>query len=80
MNITIEETRSRAQLLNLASNRALRELRRKYYEEYYAIYDAELDKLGVKRVNVPHQVRNNLRLANENARLKELLAQAGVEF
>ena len=80
MNITIEETRSRSQLLNLESNRALRELRRKYYAEYCSIYEAELEKLGIMRKNIPHQTRVNHHLANENARLKELLTQAGVQF
>jgi hypothetical protein len=80
MDIVIEERRSRSQLLNLAGNRALRELRRRYYKEYYEIYEAELDKLGVKRSSIPYQARVNNHLANENARLKELLAQAGVEF
>ena len=86
MNITIEETTrnghpvSRATLLGRASNRAMRELRRKYYGEYYAIYEAELDKLGIKRSTIPHQARVNNNLANENARLKELLTQAGVQF
>ena len=73
---------SRATLQGRAANRALRELRRRYYSEYYELYNAELDKLGIKRM--PHNDRINtikhlVDLSNQVDKLKALLAANNIE-
>jgi type VI protein secretion system component VasK len=73
---------SRATLQGRAANRAMRELRRRYYSEYYEIYTAELDKLGVKRL--PYNDRINtikqlVSLSNQVDKLKALLAANNIE-
>jgi type VI protein secretion system component VasK len=87
MIVDTETTRSghpvsRATLQGRASNRALRELRRRYYSEYYELYNAELDKLGVKRM--PYNDRINtikhlVDLSNQVDKLKALLAANNIE-
>lgn len=87
MIVNMETTRngnpvSRSTLLGRAANRAMRELRRRYYSEYYKIYTDELDKLGIKRLPnnyKPSNLQEILNLTNEVNRLKELLVANGIE-
>ena len=86
MTSSIDTTRnghpiSRQTLLGRAANRAMRELRRRHYPEYYQIYSAECAKLDLGRAKTPTQIaaESILKLTNEVNSLKAILAAHKIE-
>lgn len=72
---------TRQTLMGRATNRAMRELRRRHYSEYYQIYCDELDKLGVRSMPTSGQMKAQqiVSLLNEVEMLKQLLAENNIE-
>ncbi len=72
---------SRSTLLGRATNRAMRELRRRHYPEYYQIYSNECDLLGIGKAHTPVKIMTAqiADLTNEVNKLKELLKHNNIE-
>jgi hypothetical protein len=65
---------SRSGMISRCSAHALAKLKLRYYAEYLALYEQEIESAGIK-----FNFENKKVLQRENTRLKELLRQNGIQ-